>query len=248
MCQAFLKNFAKKTSGTRTTYLVNLETLRNVGAKKWSLQRPADEARVAEIRSGIETCGDVSGILCMAWHPKENLIVYDGQHRWQALLGIDNTEIQVFVEIMWDCTEDAIVAAFKTANACVPVSELYLCQEAKDVRPDIGEVVTKLCQKFPDFVSTAKKPNRPQFNRDVLTQELYEIWSDTFEKEKTISEIYTGLGALNRKYHADPVSYPRTVVKKFPRIVEKCEKHGFWLFAESGHINRDHLRAVLNTA
>lgn len=245
ICQAFLKNWTTKTCGKRTTYLVDLDTLRNLGANKWSMQRPADDARVTEIRAGIAGAGDVGGILCMAWHPAEKLVVYDGQHRWKALLGIETSDIKVFVEVMWDATEEEIVAAFKTANACVPVSELYLDAEAKDVRPEIADLVVRICNKFRDFVSTVKKPNRPQFNRDGLTDELYDIWSTTFEKKRTIAEIGTALAKMNQKYHEDPLSSPRTLTKKNPRIVEKCEKHRFWLFAESGHINRDHLRAIL---
>jgi hypothetical protein len=244
--QHFLKDFEKKTAGKRTTYLIPIEKLRGLGACNWSRQRPADEARVLEIRRGIEASGDVSGILCMAWHPTEKLIVYDGQHRWKALLSIESSNIKVFVEILWDSTEDEIVAAFKTVNACVPVSELYLSAEATDVRPEINDIIVRICKNFPEFVSTAAKPNRPQFNRDVLAQELYEIWSDTFEKQQSIRAIEKGLMTLNRKYHEDPLSYPRTIVRKNPRIYEKCDKHRFWLFAESGHINRNHLVAMMS--
>lgn len=243
--QHYLKEFTVKTCGKRTTYLVPLTHLRGLEASKWSRQRPADDARVEEIRAGIESTGDVTGVLCMAWHPTEKMIVYDGQHRWKALLSIDRSDLRVFVEVLWDAAEEEIIAAFKTVNACVPVSELYFAPDARDVRPDIHELITRICQKFPDFVSTAAKPNRPQFNRDALAQEIYELWSDTFAKEQTVASIEKGLVTLNRTYHEDLGSYPRLASRKHPRIAEKCEKHRFWLFAESGHINRKHLAELL---
>lgn len=246
MFQHYLKDDAVKTCGKRTTYLVPLDKLRGLGASKWSMQRPADDARVLEIRTGIETAGDVTGVLCMAWHPIEKMIVYDGQHRWQALLSIQNSDIRVFVEVLWDATEEEIVAAFKTVNACVPVSELYLCPEAKDVRPEIKDLVTRINTQFPAFASPAKNPHRPHFNIHNLEQELYEIWSTTFDRKRTIADIGRGLVALNRRYQDDLTSCPRAVAKNHSKIIEKCEKYKFWLFAESGHINRDHLRAVLN--
>jgi len=244
--QHYLKDHTVKTCGKRTTYLIPLDKLRGLEANKWSRQRPADEARVLEIRTGIETAGDVTGVLCMAWHPVEKMIVYDGQHRWQALLSIQNPDIRVFLEVLWDATEEEIVAAFKTVNACVPVSELYIAAEARDVRPEINELVLRICKQFPEFVSTAAKPNRPQFNRDALSQELYEIWSTTFDKERTIADIGKGLVLMNRTYHEDPASVPRLAARKHPRILDKCNAHRFWLFAESGHINRKHLEKILN--
>ena len=150
--QHYLKDFAVKTRGKRTTYLIPLTHLRGLEASKWSRQRPADDARVEEIRIGIAAAGDVTGVLCMAWHPTEKMIVYDGQHRWKALLSIDHPDLRVFVEVLWDATEEEIIAAVKTVNACVPVCELYLAPDGKDVRPDLHALITRIWGTVRDAV------------------------------------------------------------------------------------------------
>ena len=242
--QFFLKDATVKTFGKKTTYLVTTEKLIGLAAKPWSRQRPVDEARVAEIAAGIEAEKDVSGIILMAWHPAESLIVYDGQHRWKALV-TTKTPVQVFVEILWDVTEDEIIHAFKQVNNSMPVSELYTNVSSSEVREVIEFYVRELCETYKDFVST-KKPNRPNFNRDLLTDELFRIWNNEFQQKVSIHRMVSELETLNNEYDSNECSVPRTIARKHPKIFEKCAKHKFWLFAESGHINVDHLATKLS--
>ena len=245
--QHALKTFVVKTAGKQTTYLLDVRTLRDMGAKRWSRQRPADEARVEEIRSRIAEKKDVQGVISMAWHPKENLIVYDGQHRWCACCPMEEPSIRVLVEIMWDATEEEIVESFQSINRSVSVPELYTdpAVMAESVRPEIMDLVALLASKYKDFLSTSDKPNRPNFNRDRLTDELFAIWRDDFEKKVPFSSISRGLITLITEYHSDAYSAPREAVRRNAKMYEKCEKHGFWLFAQNGKINVEHLRATL---
>ena len=226
---------------------MDLETLRGIGAKRWSRQRPADEARVAEIQAWIAHKKDVQGVISMAWDSKEGLIVYDGQHRWCACKGVADGGIRVLVEIMWDATEEEIVESFQSINRSVSVPELYTdpAMVAESVRPEIMDLVSVLAGKYKDFLSTSDKPNRPNFNRDRLTDELFAIWRDDLEKKVPFSSISRALITLIGEYHSDPYSAPREAVRKNVKMYEKCEKHGFWLFAQNGKINIDHLRATL---
>lgn len=249
-----LENYKIKVCGKRSTYLVPLQLLGMIGAKPWSRQRPVDEERVAAIGADIEESKDVSGIISLAWHPSENLVVYDGQHRWTALKHIHHInkelDIRVFIEIIWEATEADIVKAFKTINQSVSVAELYLdpAADTEYVKVEIQEFVAMTAKQFSDFVSISNKPNRPNFNRDLLTNELYKIWSDILEKKVPFNDIVVAIMKVNKEYHANPLSSPRTAVKKNMKTYEKCEKANFWLFAETGHINVDHLKAKLNAS
>ncbi len=241
--QFFLKDSAVKSFGKRTTYLVTTDQLIGLAAKPWSRQRPVDEARVAEIADGIATEKDVTGVLAMAWHPTENLVVYDGQHRWKALV-TTRVPVRVFVEILWDVSEEEIIHAFKQVNNCMPVSELYTSVSPVEVRQDIELYVRELCETYPEFVSS-KKPNRPNFNRDLLTDELFRLWNTEFQQKQSIARMVYELEKLNNDYEQDECSVPKTIARKHPKIFEKCAKHKFWLFAETGHINVNHLASKL---
>jgi len=245
--QRALSSNIVKISGKRTTYLLSIDSLREIGAKRWSLQRPADENRVTEICQWIEKEKDVSGIISMAWHPKETLIVYDGQHRWCALLKIQDTPIQAIVEIIWDATEEEIIASFQSINRSVSVPELYTDPLViiDNVRPEIIDFVTTLSTTYREFLSTTDKPNRPHFNRDKLSDELLTIWRDEFHKEIPFSRIVRGLVTMNEEYNTNELSVPREASRKYRRIYEKCNKHRFWLFAQTGRINTEHLSTTI---
>jgi hypothetical protein len=249
LVQRVLSQFAVKTVGKRSTYVIGTDTLRDIGAKRWSRQRPADDARVDEIRKWIDSYSDVSGVISMAWHQTEGLIVYDGQHRWKALLDIQTTSIQAIVEILWDASDDEIITSFQSINKAVSVPELYTDPKitTDSVRNDITKFVATLASAYKDFCSTTDKPNRPNFNRDKLTDDLFGIWRDDFHCEVPFAQIADAIMSMNKEYDTNELSVPRESSRKNPRIYEKCNKHHFWLFAQTGHINREHLRVTMKS-
>jgi len=242
-----------KTEGNCVTYLMPHSVLLGLDVRPWSYQRPIDDARVSEISSGIKEEKDVHGIIAMAWHPEENLVVYDGQHRWKALESItpgsvEDEEIKVFVEIAWDATQDEITRRFQRVNNCVAVSELYKQGASADEqlaadRDEISTWMAAFCKKHREFVSTNGKPKRPQFNRDTFTDEIYSIACDRKLKIGTLLEAIT---SLNEDYIADVRMRPTDKAMGGSKTIkEKCEKHGLWLFAETGRLNLDHVMAKL---
>lgn len=254
LTQFTLKDFAVKTHKKKTTYLLPLGVLMVINAKPWNRQRPVDEARITEIAASIENEDDVSGIISMAWHPTQDLVIYDGQHRWSALKLIyevnKESTIRAFVEIMWTATEDEIEKAFKTINQAVSVSELYMDNSAdvEKVKVKIQEFVARMSQTFPTFVSANKKPNRPNFNRDLVIDEIFRLWADIFERNVDISKIIKAIMQTNTEYQRNELSSPRTAVKKNIKTYEKCAKANFWLFAETGKLNIDHIKATLSVS
>lgn len=244
-----IQSFEIKASGKRIIYSIPIGLLNILGAKPWSRQRPVDPDRVDIIYEAIREINDVPGVISMAWHPTENLVVYDGQHRFKAAIRVQPpSQIRVLVEVIWSpSSEDEIITAFKMVNQCVAVSELYMNSDSdcETTKIQIQEFVSKLAKKYDSFVSTKAKPNRPNFNRDSLTDDLWILWSDVFEKKVPFEKITAALLDINQEYHNNALSSARTAVKKNLKTYEKCERHEFWLFAETGFVNIDHIKSKL---
>jgi hypothetical protein len=187
------------------------------------------------------------GTISLAWHPTERLVCYDGQHRLDALFQQEHVDMTVLVEIMWDTTELAIMAAFQTINRAVPVSELYT--DPHDVlhaiKGEIADYVATLATTYKAFLSTSAKPSRPNFNRDQLTESLFHMWRDDLQEAVPFQRIVAGLTRLNESYDKEENSIPRFRTRKFPAIHKKCSAHQFWLFAETGRVPLEGLKRLL---
>ena len=252
MSQSLLQNaiseYSVRTTPTRITYSIPLFILKELGISRWSRQRPPAPERVEEIAAWIHENSDVIGTISLAWHPTERLVCYDGQHRLQALFQQENMEMTALVEIMWDTTELAIMAAFKTINRAVPVSELYTDPHdvLHSVKGEISDYVAGLATTYKPFLSTSAKPCRPNFNRDRLSEELFHLWRDDLQEAVPFQRIVAALTRLNETYDEDEDSIPKErTLKKFPAIHKKCSAHKFWLFAEVGRLVVEDLKRLL---
>ena len=243
-----LEGYTVRIMPHRSTYVLPLFVLKELGISRWSRQRPPAPERVEEIAAWIRENNDVIGTISLAWHPTERLVCYDGQHRLHALFQQENLEMTALVEIMWDTTELAIMAAFKTINRAVPVSELYTDPHdvLHSVKGEIADYVASLATTYKAFLSTSAKPCRPNFNRDQLTESLFHMWRDDFEEAVPFQRIVAGLTRLNEAYDEDEDSIPKERTrKKFPAIYKKCSTHKFWLFAEVGRLVVEDLQRLL---
>lgn len=242
MSQSFVRENIEKFNvnprKNRGLYVLPLIQFLKLQPKAWSRQRPVDEARVEEIYESILSTGNIDGLLMMAWHPKERMIVYDGQHRFAAIERLDlEKDYNIVVDILWSASEEKIAEEFYRINKSVPVAELYLTPIIEDdVKIEIEMFVKDLSRKYPDFVKTARKPNRPNFNRDNLTDELFHLWKNEFPTVE-FSKISSAILKLNEKYHTDLGSHARVSMRKNKASYEKCHANGFWLFAVDGHID-----------
>ena len=252
MSQSLLQNaiseYSVRTTPTRITYILPIFILKELGISRWSRQRPPAPERVEEIAAWIHENSDVIGTISLAWHPTERLVCYDGQHRLQALFQQENLEMTALIEIMWDTTELAIMAAFKTINRAVPVSELYTDPQdvLHSVKGEISDYVTGLATTYKPFLSTSAKPCRPNFNRDTLCEALYHWWRDELQEVVPFQRIIGALTRLNETYDTNEMSLPRLkTAKKYPGIHKKCSAHQFWLFADTGHVPVNDLKRLL---
>jgi len=256
LIQRTLEDQKVRQTPHRSTYVLPIFILKELGITRWSRQRPPAPERVEEIAAWIREHQDVVGTISLAWHPTERLVCYDGQHRLDALFQQVETQasphpspmdITVLVEIMWESTELAIMAAFQTINRAVPVSELYTDPHdvVHSIKGEIADYVAGLAITYKPFLSTSAKPTRPNFNRDVLSDELFHLWRYDLQEAVPFQRIIGALTRLNEMYDTEEWSIPRLKTRKFPGIHKKCSAHKFWIFAETGRVPLDSLKRLL---
>ncbi len=260
LLQRTLEEYKIRQTPHRSSYVLSAFILKELGITRWSRQRPPAQERVEEITAWIREHQDVVGTISLAWHPTERLVCYDGQHRLHALFQQVETQacasqthtspmdITALVDIMWDTTELAIMAAFQTINRAVPVSELYTDPQdtLHSIKGEISDYVASLATTYKPFLSTSAKPCRPNFNRDGLTESLFSLWRDDLQEAVPFQRIIGALTRLNKTYDEDEDSIPKErTLKKFPAIHRKCSAHKFWLFAETGRLCVDDLKRLL---
>ena len=248
LLQRTLEEYKVRQTPYRSSYVLSALILKELGITRWSRQRPPAPERVEEIAAWIREHQDVVGTISLAWHPTERLVCYDGQHRLDALFKQEHVDMTVLVEIMWDTTELAIMAAFQTINRAVPVSELYTDPHdaIHSIKGEISDYVTTLATTYKPFLSASAKPTRPNFNRDVLSDELFHLWRHDLQEAVPFQRIIGALTRLNEMYDTEEHSLPRLkTVKKYPGIHKKCSAHKFWIFAEYGRLPVEELKRRL---
>jgi hypothetical protein len=227
-----LEDHKVRQTPQRITYVLPIFILKELGITRWSRQRPPAPERVEEIAAWIREHQDVVGTISLAWH----------------LFQQENVDMTVLVEIMWDTTELAIMAAFQTINRAVPVSELYTDPHdvLHSIKGEIADYVASLATTYKPFLSTSAKPSRPNFNRDQLTESLFHMWRDDLQEAVPFQRIIAGLTRLNEAYDKDEDSIPKERTrKKFPAMYKKCSAHKFWLFTEVGRLVVEDLKRLL---
>lgn len=190
--------------------------------KQWKHNRPADMSRVTEIHNWMAQFNRMDGVINLAYIPGDGLVCFEGNHRRLALKSLPNP-LTVMVDIVWDATNDIVIHEFSRINKAVTVPEIYI--SGSDVKVEVQELVKDFIKTYPKMISTNGKPNRPLFNRDRLSDEIYRVH---VELDMSISEIKDRLIKLNEKYSTrDDTS------KLTPNTYCKCKNSGLWLFAWS---------------
>jgi hypothetical protein len=216
-------------SGSHSIYKIPAKELINLhfdgSLKQWSKNRPADEERVSEIKQHYKETHHVDGTIRLAFINGEGLVCYESNHRRLAL--IEEIEF-VLVDMLWDVTQKDIINEFTFINKAISVPELYVEIDFDAVtREKIINFVKGWTVKYKAFISTSARPNRPQFNRDVLTQEITTLWK---EFNCPIEKLLKAIETLNDEYGHENFRFDHSNIKS-PKILEKCKKGGLWLFA-----------------
>ena len=205
-------------------YAIPMETFKTLDVKQWKYNRPPDMSRIPEIHEWMKQFRRMDGVLNLAYIQGEGLVCFESNHRRLALEGLD---IPVFVDIVWDATHETVRQEFMRINKAVSVPDLYVAETPATLRVELEDAVTEFRKKYASMESTSGRPQRPNYNRDKLTDEFTRLQK---ELVVPVSELMSRLYALNEYYAGNDKS------KLTEKMRQKCEASGLWLFAWSSSI------------
>ena len=226
--QKFLydNNCHPQEQSPHSTYWIPQSIFNELPIKRWKYNRPPDQDRVAEIHEYMNQTKRMDGILYIAFINKE-LVCYESNHRREALTGIEGM-CPILVDILWDATDESVKAEFLRLNKAVSVPDLYVSEEASLDSGELIQLHKKFCETYKLLKVPTNNPNRPNFNSDMVMNEFHRIMIET---KLSPSEFWTRLMKLNTQMSS------RDRKKLSPKIIEKCERSGLWLFAWSRVLN-----------
>jgi len=220
--QTYLKSY--KISDTNV-YAISMDVFKSLDIKQWKFNRPPDITRLAEIRAWMSEFKRMDGVLNLAYISGEGLVCFEGNHRRLALDGLN---ITVFVDILWDVSDEVVVHEFRRLNKSICVPDLYVTENHYAVREGIERAVQEFRKKYPSMESSSGRPQRPNFNRDKLTDDMFRIHK---EVGISIEDLMIKLNSLNETLKVSDKS------KLSDSIKQKCEKSGLWIFAWGGTLS-----------
>jgi hypothetical protein len=221
-----IREFLKPFQVARTNiYSIPPDVFQQLDIKTWRYNRPPSNERVAEIREWNVQFGRMDGVLNLAYIPGTGMVCFEGNHRRLALGGLN---VQVLVDILWDVSDETVMYEFRRINKSVSVPELYVAETEVTLKLEVEALVTSFRKKYPTHETASGRPQRPNFNRDGLTDQLTRIQQETCI---TVSELEKRLIELNERYSRQDTS------KLSQKIVEKCQSSGMWLFAWSSSLS-----------
>ena len=205
-------------------YAIPMEKFKSLDVKPWKYNRPPDMTRIPEIHAWMSQFRRMDGVLNLAYISGEGLVCFEGNHRRLALEGLD---IPVLVDIVWEATNETVTHEFRRLNKSVCVPDLYVAETPATLRVELEDAVAEFRKKYSSMESTSGRPQRPNYNRDKLTDEFMRLQK---ELVVPVGELMSRLYALNDKYAGNDTS------KLPPKTRQKCEASGLWLFAWSSSI------------
>jgi hypothetical protein len=230
--QDYLRNHATfDIQGRHTVYWVPFDIFAKLPIERWQYNRPPDEARVAEIREWMRTSERVDGIIHLAAIGTK-LVCYESNHRREAMKGLTNLH-NVLVDILWDATDGEVKEEFFRLNKAVSVPDLYVTEDQSIQLDELRAAVDAFCANYKALKVPSSRPQRPHFNRDMVTDEFYRMMK---ELKIGVPELMDRLTTLNTRLRS------RDKSKLTDKVVAKCEASGLWLFAWSAKLNSADMR------
>lgn len=182
--------------------------------------RMVDLIRIDEIKQYyIDNNLDTVPGLIYAWKKSASskLIIFDGIHRIRACL-MTGINMKILLSIYNTNDENDIKKEFENINKNFHVPALYFENDVNK-KKFCENFVQILCDTYPMFISTSKKPNKPNFNKNNFIEFISELNID-FTDENT-SKLLDTVSELNEKAKS---------VNMGIKYNQKCAKYGFYLF------------------
>jgi hypothetical protein len=224
------KNATGGAHGSHDVYWVPIAIFNQLPIVLWKYNRPPDPERVAEIHQYVSESKRADGMIYIAC-VNQQLVCYESNHRREALKGL--TEVaHVLVDVLWSATDEMVKQEFFRLNKAVSVPDLYVDNSTEESVSLVLSAVDSFCAKYSKLRSPSGRPNRPNYNRDVFTQEFIRVMK---ELRIPASELLIRLDRLNSEMSTRPRS------KLSVNVGQKCDAVGLWLFAWSPVLNASEL-------
>ena len=224
------KNASGGPHGSHYVYWVPIAVFNQLPVVLWKHNRPPDPERVAEIRQYVSESKRADGMIYLAC-VNQQLVCYESNHRREALKGLAGIA-DVLVDVLWSATDEMVKQEFFRLNKAVSVPDLYVDNSTEESVSSVLSAVDSFCARYPKLRSPSGRPNRPNYNRDVFTQEFIRVMK---EIRVPANELLNRLDRLN----AEMSTRPRN--KLTANVGQKCEAAGLWLFAWSPVLNASEL-------
>lgn len=222
-------------SGDIKLYFITLDKLQNMfkNIKIWRLNRPVDILRVNEIKNffieknSMNIPGQISGWI----NENKELEIYDGWHRYCASIQSEKNMF-LFIKIM-SCNHENIIQDFKNLNKSINVPYLYFEENNNKKKQVCEKLAEKLCNSYPNCMSTSRYPQPQNFNRDNFIELLSSLDIDFYIENLEI-KLWEELIGLN----LEAKNYISSHKIKTPK---KCDYNKFWLF----YLSKDYIKTKL---
>lgn len=225
--ETFLKEKATGGShGNHYYYWIPVKVMNSLPVRIWKYNRPPDQDRVREIHEYMQTSKRMDGMIYIA-SIGDDLVCYESNHRREALKGLDNMS-PILVDFLPNATDEIVKEEFLRLNKAVSVPELYFSRNSEQLFSDLKVAVDDFCETYKKHKVNSNKPQRPNFNRDLVMDEFYRIIK---EVNIDVEEFIKRLCKYNRKLMMKDKSGLSS------KVVEKCTETGLWLFAWSSKLD-----------
>lgn len=186
--------------------------------QKWEHNRPEDLTRVYEIAEKMKNDIFIDGLV-YGWLNNKIIHIYDGWTRVSAAKLLKKP-IKLLLCINFTKNEKDIIHHFNDLNKAIPIPLIYTGEiDVYKKRLLLEDACKMICNHFKSFVSTSRKPRKPNFNRDQLMDILDHVIQDI--ENLTALKIFESFTIYNEyllKTHNDVV------------LPEKARKGEFYIF------------------
>lgn len=215
----------------------------------WKKNRKPDELRIQEIANDIllrkpsKIDGEIYGAKIKSRGNK--IEIYDGQHRYLAiryllqnkLIACDHIYVSIIVKEFDN--DESVKEDFIRLNKSVPISEADM-----NYNPERTELIHNIVNRFSTIYPNLKSGNRfckrPNFNQDILTDQLYKIVNEIFDNSSKINitsdYLWNNIQIINNDIGNKYNEYYNLKIRKngvSEAMFEKAKREKCYLFLEN---------------
>ena len=188
--------------------------------KIWEQNRKIDNSRVTELKTlYIKNNNKVVPGIIYTFIKNDSYIIYDGTHRYKASKNLD---MFVLVSVIKEYTAELINESFLNVNKSIPVPDCYF-NDKNNKKKLCEKIVEYINDKYNTFKSSSLRPIRPNYNQDVLMDDIFIALDKNKNKDLCYDDIVSHLEFLNK-------SMKKTVIGNGLNYWKKSIKYDFWIF------------------